>query len=213
MSRRLGSHAVKTREMPSPQRILERAIEVLEEQGEAGIRTHQIAEDCGVTAPILYRAFGDREGLIVAANAERYRRNRDYLGDHFREAARACTSRDEFRGIVGRVLESMLSPDRAPARRFRAAVVGGAVTRPDLAAEVTRADARVVAAYAESLEYAREQGWVDYRGDFTVLLYWWIGAIDGRVHLEIVEMDLDLSQWDELLVASIMGALFGGHGR
>jgi AcrR family transcriptional regulator len=199
--------------MTSPQRILERAIEVLEEQGEAGIRTHQIAEDCGVTAPILYRAFGDREGLIVAANAERYRRNRDHLGESFREAVRACTTREEFRGIVERVLEFMISPDRAPARRFRAAVLGGAVTRPDLAAEVTRADARVVAAYAESLEYAREQGWVDYRGDFMVLIYWWIGAIDGRVHLEIVKMDLDVSQWDELLVASIMGALFGDPGR
>jgi AcrR family transcriptional regulator len=204
---------MKTKELTSPQRILERAIEVLEEQGEAGIRTHQIAEDCGVTAPILYRAFGDREGLIVAANAERYRRNRDYLGEQFREAARACSSREQFRGIVGRLLEFMNSPDRAPARRFRASVLGGAVTRPDLAAEVIRADALVVAAYADALALARQQGWVDYRGDFTILMYWLIGAIDGRVHLEIVDKDLDTSQWDALLVASIMGALFGNDGR
>jgi hypothetical protein len=44
-------------------------------------------------------------------------------------------------------------------------------------------------------------------------MYWLIGAIDGRVHLEIVDKDLDTSQWDALLVASIMGALFGNDGR
>lgn len=204
---------MRTKDIPSPQRILERAIEVLEEHGEAGIRTHQIAKDCGVTAPILYRAFGDREGLIEAAQAERYRRNRDYMGPEFREQVMACRSREDFRGVVARVIAFMISPDRAPARRFRASVLGAAATRPYLAAEVSKANASVVAAYREMLDFAREKAWVDYTGDFTVLLYWWIGAIDGRVHLEMIEEDLDLSDWDDLLMTSIMTALFGPTGR
>lgn len=198
--------------MTSPQRILERAIEVLEEQGEAGIRTHQIAEDCGVTAPILYRAFGDREGLIVAANAERYRRNRDYMGPEFREAVMECSSRDDFRAVVERVIAFMISPDRATARRFRASVLGGAVTRPHLAAEVTRADAGVVSAYCEVLEFAREKGWVEYSGGFSALVYWWLGTIDGRVHLEIGGGEAHLADWDRLFTTSIMVALFGSSG-
>ena len=55
-------------------KIIERAIAVLEKDGEAAIRTNTIAADCGCTAPILYREFQSREGLIIAAQAERYRR-------------------------------------------------------------------------------------------------------------------------------------------
>ncbi len=195
--------------MTSPQRILERAIEVLEEHGEAGIRTHQIAEDCGVTAPILYRAFRDREGLIEAAQAERYRRNRDHRGPEFREALKSARSREEFRSGMARIIGFMISADRAPVRRFRASVLGSAMTRPNLAAEIDRADTSVVDAYVEVLGFARERGWIAYAGDLAAVVYWWIATIDGRTHVEMAGRESALADWDGLFTRSIMSALFG----
>lgn len=70
----------------------------------------------------------------------------------------------------------------------------------------------MVSAYCEVLEFAREKGWVEYSGGFSALVYWWLGTIDGRVHLEIGGGEAHLADWDRLFTTSIMVALFGSSG-
>jgi AcrR family transcriptional regulator len=45
--------------------LLDAAIEVVRESG-PGVSMDQIATACGVTKPIIYRHFGDRDGLVLA---------------------------------------------------------------------------------------------------------------------------------------------------
>jgi AcrR family transcriptional regulator len=93
-------------------RILERAIEVIEAGGEVAIRTNVIAEECGVTAPILYRAFGNREGLVVAAQAERYRRASEVAVAYLVERVTSAGSRAELRDNIIEALDFITSPER-----------------------------------------------------------------------------------------------------
>lgn len=204
--------AVKNNVLTSPQRILERAIEVLEESGEAGIRTHQIAEDCGVTAPILYRAFGNREGLIIAAQAERYRRSRHDEGGVLRDFLLACTNAEEFSVIIELALRGMLDANRKEARRLRAAVHGSAMTRPELERQLSAVLREVVDEYVVPLEFARARGWLAYEGDLATFVAWWGGCFDGRLPMELEGAKYDTDDWDALLVGSIMHALFGHTG-
>jgi TetR/AcrR family transcriptional regulator len=67
------SDSTRTRE-----RLLEMAIEMVEARGEAGLRVDEVATLAGVTKPMVYRYFGDREGLVIAVQAERYRRSLQY---------------------------------------------------------------------------------------------------------------------------------------
>ena len=53
---------------PRPQRreeLLDAAIDVVRASG-PGVSMDQIAAACGVTKPIIYRHFGDRDGLVMA---------------------------------------------------------------------------------------------------------------------------------------------------
>jgi AcrR family transcriptional regulator len=52
------------------ERLLEAAIRVVRREG-AAVSMDEIAQEAGVTKPIIYRAFGDREGL-TAALADRF---------------------------------------------------------------------------------------------------------------------------------------------
>ncbi len=45
--------------------LLDAAVEVVRERG-PGVSMDQIAAACGVTKPIIYRHFGDRDGLVLA---------------------------------------------------------------------------------------------------------------------------------------------------
>lgn len=88
-------------------KIIERAIAVLEKDGEAGIRTNTIAADCGCTAPILYREFQSREGLIIAAQAERYKRSSQEAVVGLIRQITIATSREELYDNVSTSLDSI----------------------------------------------------------------------------------------------------------
>ncbi|MEY2710256.1 MAG: hypothetical protein RL487_39, partial [Actinomycetota bacterium] len=161
-------------------RILERAIEVIEAGGEVAIRTNVIAEECGVTAPILYRAFGNREGLVVAAQAERYRRASEVAVAYLVERVTSAGSRAELRDNIIEALDFITAPERSRNRRMRAEVIGSAVSRPALAAHVREIDmmhsATVAAAYAPAVA----NGWIAADLNLEAVVLWVQGIINGR---------------------------------
>ena len=57
----------------SRQRILALAIAAIDKGGEAAVRVNDIAAEAGVTVPTLYRQFGSRDGLVAAAQTQRFR--------------------------------------------------------------------------------------------------------------------------------------------
>ena len=122
----------ETSELSSVQRILERTIQVIEESGEAAIRTNPIAFECGVTPPILYRAFASREGLIIAAQAERYRRSTEVSAKYLYDSIARADSRESLIANVSSLLDFVFSKDRAENRRLRVEVIGSSVSRPQL---------------------------------------------------------------------------------
>ena len=195
--------------LSSAERILERAIEVIETGGEAAIRTNTIAADCGVTPPILYRAFGNRDGLVIAAQAERYRRSSALAAEFLISHLANANSRDELRANLGVTLDFIFSPSRSAARRLRAEVIGSAVSRPALREAIVRVDAEYADRIAGAYEKAITAGWIAPGADMRAVALWAQGLITSMAALEFGYDTLAIEQWTAVTRAAIFRAILG----
>src|SRR5688500_11120204 len=106
MTRRRQRHEVNgydraERRERKRQKLLEAAIRVVRREGPA-VSMDEIAHEAGVTKPIVYRAFGDREGLTRA------------LADHFADELanalqRAITDAPDDRSRVSGAIDAYLA--------------------------------------------------------------------------------------------------------
>lgn len=190
----------------APARILEAAIDVIETGGEVAIRVHDLANSCGVTGPILYRAFGSREGLIEAAQTERYRRSLTGL-DAIIDSMAACTTADALRDALHRAVDEALGDRHG--RRVRANIIGSCVTRPALAASIATLHRTAVDRIATVWQAAQSKGLLRSGVDLRVVAAWWLGQLDSRVHLELATSHVDDRAWDDITRQSLVGALIG----
>lgn len=171
--------------------MLEAAIRIIEEGGEQSLRTRAIADAVGVTEPSLFHFFGNREGLIEAAQAERFRRSQLEMFVPFRAAILACTTKREFVQAVKEGLRWTEDPKRVPARQMRIEVLGSAFSRPRLAEQVKVAQRDSVAPLIEALEFAKSKKWIAETIDTEAVAFWHVGQITGRVFAEL-DGDSDL---------------------
>lgn len=194
----------------APAKILEAAIAVIEDGGEVAIRVHDIAAACGVTGPILYRAFGSREGLIIAAQAERYRRSTSHDADALAEAIDGATSTGLLRDALDAELRTAFGDDRRHDRRVRANIVGSSTTRPQLAQAITDIDRTLVDRAAAAWERAQRRGLVRTDADPTALASWWFAHVDSRLRIELAPTRLNGDAWNGLARDAALAAVFGG---
>lgn len=194
---------------PSVLRILERAIEVIDANGEVAIRTNIIATECGVTPPILYRAFGSREGLVIAAQAERYHRSNIGANLNFSRLVGGAANQAEFWARMSDYLAFVLDDSRTYLRQLRATVIGSAASRPELARIIHAIDADTADHFAGVMEPARVAGWIEPKGDLGLVTRLGLGIVFWRISVETSLPPDQVEQWDSLAVDAIMRSVFG----
>lgn len=194
---------------PSVIRILERAIEVIEANGEVAIRTNIIANECGVTPPILYRAFGSREGLVIAAQAERFHRSNVGARNNFSRMITGATDRDDLFSRFTGFLEFLFNDSREYLRGLRAEVVGSAVSRPALRAIINALDDETIADYADQLQRPLELGWIEPKGGLVNISRIAGGIVAARLVIENRLAPDVVAEWDALATEMILRAIFG----
>lgn len=193
--------------------ILEGAIQTIDAKGEAGIRVRDLVDSVGVTAPVLYRAFGSREGLIIAAQTERYRRALYLASNNFLDRLVDVTTAEQFRGHMEWVLDIVLSDQRADHRRVRLNVMGSAITRPELLESIITAEDAFVHELIPVMDDLREKGWVRPDLASETFLHWYLAVVNARGALEIRGSSIDARQWDSQTRAAILVNLFGDTRR
>ncbi|MEN9553540.1 MAG: hypothetical protein RLY24_1135 [Actinomycetota bacterium] len=198
----------ETSELSSAQRILERTIQVIEESGEAAIRTNPIAFECGVTPPILYRAFASREGLIIAAQAERYRRSTEVSAKYLYDSIARADSRESLIANVSSLLDFVFNKDRAENRRLRVEVIGSSVSRPQLRELIAAIDKEYSVSIALAYQSAVEKGWMSSGKNLEAIALWAQGLLNTRYMVDAAASDEDANTWNELTRQSILSALF-----
>lgn len=166
-------------------RILDAAIARIDQSGEASVRLRDLAADVGISEPTLYHYFRNRESLIVAAHARRYRLNMTYTLDPFVEAMHNAQSMDEVVKIIQAVFSKSYDPGRDTARSNRIEVLGNAYRRPALAREVKKAMSESLIGAIDSLRLAQERGWL--RSDYSPAAFalFNLGLISGLAFPEM----------------------------
>lgn len=188
-------------------RILDLAVAAIDAGGEAALRVEPILDAAGVTAPTLYHHFGSRDGLVIAAQIERYTRQTRTDIAAIARAVAQCTSGDELRTAL-RITWSRSLAQRSESRWRRISVVGSAYARPELAAAVAMAQDGIVEALTEILEPCRERGWLRPGIDLPSTIAWHHSLLIGRVFMEHGQRLGDPAEWDRLALEALDRAFF-----
>lgn len=190
-------------------RLIEATITLLERDGEAGLRVEQIADAAGVSKASVYHFFGDREGLVVAALAEEYRRLLSRGTNQFDELLE-CNTREEFAASLLDGLALFITPEGVAARRKRVQVLGSAITRPDLQAAIQEVQGAVTAEFTRFLTITQKIGWVDKTFPPQVLAEWALSVIFGRHLIDEYGSDVAQAGWLAASQAAASQLFFGG---
>lgn len=192
----------------TPQRLLAEAVRVIDSQGEAAVHIRDVAAACGVTSPIVYKAFGSREGLIVAAQSERYIRSWRETSAGVPEAIHAATTEEELKLAIGRAITNILGPDRHIHRRVRHEVLGSLVHLPSLEKAVVEQLGVMRRAFAEAFGDAQRRGLTRQDVDVEAAFMWYIGQIEGRFMIELDLANVDEAAWNKIFIEAIFYSLF-----
>ena len=186
--------------------ILHEAISIIAESGEQAIRTKAVAAAAGITEPTLFHYFGSREGLIIAAQAERFREMQLDVFIPYRDAVYQCTSVEDLKNVTRRFMK-MSVESRSDLRSARVNILGSSTTRPDLAAELALAQRASNEIMIQIMEFTSSKGWIRKDINFEAYATWFVGQYTGRYLAEIYGKPELLPEWDDIAFRAMMGVL------
>ncbi len=190
-------------------RILAEAVRVIDGQGEAAVRIHDIQAVCQVTAPSIYHFFGSREGLVIEAQAERLLRAFNEYDPVVDTQLANVASKEELRTVVRSFLDMFWYPERTAVRAQRLSALGSAVGRPELTDLFARVIGDYVAVMCRRLEPFQNKGWIRADLDLGVFNYWLMGLILGRVYIEFGGNTGPFPEWNAMTQGAVEYTLFG----
>lgn len=194
--------------VPAPgtrERILDLAVAALDAGGEASIRVNDIARDASVAITSLYHYFGNREGLVAAAQIARYRRITVQEFAAVQDQVDKCTSRGEFRTLMEGWIRRFLASDlNAQSRAIRVQTYGAAVNRVDIAAMLAEDQEQQGQRMFEFLEPLKLRGWIKPDVDTRTFGPFYLGVMMGHTLYEIGHPNVDHEAWIQFSLNSIM---------
>ena len=193
----------------SAEELLAATITIIDRDGEAAVRVRDVCETCGITAPVLYSHFENRDALIVAAQAKRYNDARLVFLGIFQKMFADINDRDTFVTTLTNFLPLHLDAGRAAHRALRTSVLGSVIGRPDLAAAIAEADRHFTSALREVLGEAQSRGWIRPDVEVGALGLWWVSVVDGRFHMEHFDTGVNPADWDFIALEAARHMLFG----
>jgi AcrR family transcriptional regulator len=191
------------------ERILSAAVAQIERSGEGAVRLRDVAAVAGITEPTIYYHFANRQALVEAAHAYRFRTNLRGTLDPFLEAMRGCQSREHFEQIIAFLYELSFAAGREVVRATRAEIIGHSARRPGLRAEITSAMEQALGPAVELLENAQRRGWLRPDVDARAFVYWNLANITGLTFVELPGDDALLDGFRALMRESATALLKG----
>jgi AcrR family transcriptional regulator len=187
-------------------RILNAAIAMMDEGGEAAVRLGAIAENLGIKEPSIYHHFTNRTELINAAYVEWYWQC--LKTDIPVEAMMVLVeTKDDYVRALRKTMEWSYQPERHHSRAIRLSVLGAAQRNPELAVSINDINKKFLASIADAANVAQQKGWLRTDLDPMAIAYWLHGQIIGRTVAEMDPEHVDLAQWDKVSFEAVLGLI------
>ena len=170
---------------PTEQKILDEAIRIIDERGEAGVRIQDIQDAVEVTPPSIYHFFGSREGLICEAQAARLYRSFTEMDGVLDGILSKVQSAEQMREALAEYVATIFNTSRAAERVHRVATIGSVEGRPELSRRFNVVIREYVAERVGRLAILQERGFIAADLDLEAFTFWIMAVIFGRTLVEL----------------------------
>jgi AcrR family transcriptional regulator len=167
-------------------------MQLLDERGPDGFTIDDVLVRSDASASSLYHHFGNREGLMVAAQRERYRETmvREDPG-HLAAGLATATTEEFFAYIATQLRRIATDPATREVRRDRLAMAARALHSPELTEASRGYQERFLAAMAEVFADAQQRGLINRDLDVLAYCAWFHGMTLGRTVTEGGSVDAE----------------------
>ena len=183
--------------------LIEATAAALEREGEAGVRLAEICDVTGVAYGTVYHHFGDRNGLIRAAQ---FARLRDQPGQDIAAFADALNGDDPTANFVTQLLDicrGLADPARGPVRLVRTSVLTTAQHDPEFLPAVTELETQVMSDLVATIDRAKAAGIADPSLDSLALASYIAAVAYGLVLIEFNEHRPDQDHLAEVILRGL----------
>ena len=198
-------------EHPTALRLIDVTVEMIDAHGEVAVRVQDVVAAAGVQIPVLYRHFGNREGLIQAAHVRRLQNELEKFLVLGRKSAAASESREEFMAVFATVLDELFGVERAQLRSKRLNIVGSTYGRPELQTALVEIQKEAAMMLVALLEPAQAIGWVPESVDLYAYIMWLSGMTIGQAVTELSGDDALIENCAKIAQKAALSALFDGN--
>jgi AcrR family transcriptional regulator len=188
--------------------MLDVTVQMIDAQGEVSVRVQDVVAAAGVQIPVLYRHFGNREGLIQAAHVQRLLNEFDEFVSLGRESAATADSRDAFKARFASVLDDLFGPERAQIRFKRLNIVGSSYVRAGLQAAVVEVQNEAAAMLVALLEPAQAIGWIPESVNLDAYVRWLSGITASQAIVDLSGDDATIAKCADISRKAALSALF-----
>jgi AcrR family transcriptional regulator len=193
---------------PNAQRLLDTAIELLNETQIEHIHLSTVLQRSGISNGSLYHHFEDFQDLIEQAIVQRFTKG---LNDSHAEIAKLLDITDEsiFRERVKHIVFAFHDQSRRPFRMARLETLGALMSRPRLAERIGRAQFESNMKQAGYFAELQNRGWFRSDLDSAVVSTFMTSTFLGRVVDDIASEQVDANEWKRVSWVAFEAILFG----
>ncbi|MGA1078492.1 MAG: TetR family transcriptional regulator, partial [Nitriliruptoraceae bacterium] len=192
------------------QRILEAAMAAIEAEGEAGLRILEIAAEAEVAQGLISHHFGSRDGLVVAAQRERFAGQIEKDRERLMRLIGAKPTRTQFIEGIAKLTRDVVGRARRDARLDRAAMLGAAHGRPEYREALGPIVAGLIDGLTHAVSHAQAAGYVQKDLDPRAVATFIQAYAFGIVLSDLDERRVPESALAEVIERALAGILTEG---
>lgn len=189
------------------QKILDEAIRLIDERGEAGVRIQDIQNAVDVTPPSIYHFFGSREGLVCEAQAARLYRSFTEMDGVLDSILMKVDSREKMREGIAEYIATIFTASRSVERLRRVATIGSVEGRPELSQRFNEVIQDYVAERVGRLAVLQDRGFIAADLDLKAFTFWIMALIFGRTLIELGSSPEPQPAWDAIALNAISSVM------
>ena len=203
----MGTTRKRSDGIATAERLIAEAAKEIQKFGVDGFDVQRVMTKAQATNGSLYHHFGSKGGLIAAAEVEQLVRHLEEDNLVFRKLVEECKSKAEFLKVLERTVDAVASTSRTGIRGWRLRAFALAMDNKAVAKVVRSAQSEQTKFSAETLQIAKDRGYISSQCDTEAASYWMQGQFFGFVLLENGDADRLRAAWKRTSLAGLKGAL------
>ena len=188
-------------------KLIEFASKELDRVGPAKFDVDSVLRKSKISKGSLYHHFGSKNGLLVAVETHQFTK---YLAEQntlLRDLVETRQSADDFLALIIAVIKISGSPEGRDLRKKRIRAIVVAQHDKELAELVKTAQIKDSNYLAETLQIAKDRGWLKPDVDVLATSYWIQGLFIGHIMLDITGIsDLD-DAWNDVGIKALRSSI------